>query len=259
MLPAGVPDSLPIRRFVAKSPATATIDVDAQGRLRKILVEPDNPTPPLPGDSSGGIVFQPVYATWSLELWDFVFEADFTDSRCPNDVVELDEDSRAQAILEGDASERGLSADDLDPVGTGTWESVTWTMRTGVNDAGDTCASFVLDPNDGTDWINTTPECFASLDRTMPFEVVRNSEAEDPFWFVAACSLHPRSTSSTSRWLMAPSLPSRSTRTITPLCSSTVSRSTSTRSTSCSTTARPRTATSAFDDSGYFISWSERW
>ena len=106
VLPAGVPDSLPISRFVTKSPATATIDVDAQGRLRKILVVPDNPEPPGAGDGSGGIVFQPVYATWSLELWDFGVEAAVT-APAPDDVVELNADDRSDAILEGNASEHG--------------------------------------------------------------------------------------------------------------------------------------------------------
>ncbi len=78
VLPNGVPETLPIRRFVTKSAATATIDVDAQGRLRKILVEPDDPEPPFPSDASGAIAFQPIYAAWSLELWDFGVEADVT-------------------------------------------------------------------------------------------------------------------------------------------------------------------------------------
>ena len=185
VLPNGVPDSLPIRRFVTKAPATATIDVDAEGRLRKILVEPDNPERPPADASGGGIVFQPVYATWSLELWDFGVEAAVTAPE-PDHVVELNADSRADAILEGNASESEISADALAPAGTGTWESVTWTMRTGTDDAGDTCAAFVLDPNDRTNGTNPTPGCFAPLDRAMPFEVVRSSQPDDPFWFVAA-------------------------------------------------------------------------
>ena len=184
VLPAGVPDSLSISRFVTKSPATATIDVDAQGRLRKILVVPDNPEPPGAGDGSGGIVFQPVYGHGRSAL-DFGVEAAVT-APAPDDVVELNVDDRSDAILEGNASDTGISADDLAPVGTGIWESVTWTMRSATDDAGDTCASFVLNPNDGTNGTNTTPECFAPLDRAMPFEVVRSSQPEDPFWFVAA-------------------------------------------------------------------------
>ncbi len=253
VLPAGVPDSLPISRFVTKSPATATIDVDAQGRLRKILVEPDNPEPPLAGDGSGGIVFQPVYATWSLELWDFGVEAAVT-APAPDDVVELNEDGRADAILEGNASETGISADDLEPVGTGTWESVTWTMRTGTDDAGDTCASFVLDPNDGTNWTNTTP---GVLPAARPDDAVR-SRAQLAARRSVLVRSRPRRTRgrrrSTCRSPMAPSSPSRSTQTITPSCSSTISRSTSTRSTSCSKTARREDCDLGFDDSGYFIS-----
>lgn len=88
--------------------ATASMDVDRSGRLRRLVVEPDHPTTSPERHDGGGLKF-PAPARSALELWDSGVKVDVRTPR-PDKVVQLT-DPRAGELLGPIFKSMGLAQD----------------------------------------------------------------------------------------------------------------------------------------------------
>jgi len=179
-------------------PLRATIDVDKQGRLRRLATEA------LPGAAMATDTpsAEPGLANMTMSLWDFGVDVDASPPPAA-EVVEFDEDNpdAALALLTPDRSDTGIEHDPLpEPddsrypanwsITSGTWESVNWAMGTGTDAQGNTCASFKRrEAPEMPTFEKDAPFCFTPLDRKRPIEIVFYGVAAGVSpWFVAGAT-----------------------------------------------------------------------
>lgn len=141
-------------------PAAATMDVDASGRLRRLVVEPDEPSPATAADDGDGDgEMPPVPRRAALELWDFGVAVDVERPNA-DDVVDVDDPqgfallSRALAGVPVPADSPsdgvGLGPSELrgpfTRVAAGGWEHVDWEMWEAETTDGLVCHTFEREP-----------------------------------------------------------------------------------------------------------------
>src|SRR5262249_9439464 len=130
----------------------------------------------------------------TISLWDFGVDVDATPPAA-DDVIEFDENNPDAALgllnpdwndiggegqpmwatsdSEGNTTYNAMRVpEDLPNVGTGTWESVSWALRTGTDDKGRACLSFYEVPDD------LPAICIPAPDHSRPIDLMDYSEDE---------------------------------------------------------------------------------
>ena len=140
-LPDGLPVGVPFRSFMPSYRGVATIDVDDDGRLRRLEWQQEIESVSASREAGFDIRLEPDYISWTMEFWDFGVEVDI-ETPDPADIVAPGSSDDSQCSTdEGGATEPGPH-DFLMPLATGTWGSVTWTMSGGSNPDGEQCVTF---------------------------------------------------------------------------------------------------------------------
>jgi hypothetical protein len=137
--------------------ATATMEVDAQGRLRRLVAEPDDPGPAT-DDGSGPPEF-PVPERSELALWEFGTDVDVEEP--PADTIVDFDDPGAGDVLAAvfDQAGAGIDRPSREPdaempvpsgtfalISAGQWEEVTWEVWQAPGTDGSVCHSVILQP-----------------------------------------------------------------------------------------------------------------
>lgn len=147
---------LPLMMIPPNESSGGTMDVDNQGRLRRLVIEPDGPGLPKKDDHDAAF---PVPTSSELELWGFGVDVEVEQPHT-DDIVDFDDPKAGELmsrIFDGldipsnDASE---VPDPVDPelsgpfvkVAGGTWENVTWEVWEAPTTDGRVCRTFELDP-----------------------------------------------------------------------------------------------------------------
>lgn len=142
--------------LAAGTPATTTIDMDREGRLRRLVVEPHD-VGVTPGVAGHGPAVIPDRV--ELELWDFGIDVD-VEKPAPESVVDLD-DPRAPELLAQLFGVSDLEPPDrvdlpaMDPpelaepfseIDHGTWENVSWRVWEASTADDGVCYAVELEP-----------------------------------------------------------------------------------------------------------------
>lgn len=128
-------------------PAKGTMDVDDDGRLRRLVVHP----------SKRGADQDPVPSLWSIELWDFGVDVDLEAPTAR--VVDFDDpaaNALTKAIFGDSLTPDDEEIEDLEnpelagefaKVASGVWENVTWEVWRAPTTDGRICQTFEVQPN----------------------------------------------------------------------------------------------------------------
>lgn len=180
-LPDGLPAGVPFRSFMPSYRGVATIDVDGEGRLRRLLWHQEIESASASADGSIDIRLEPVYVSWTMEFWDFGVEVDIDEP----DAADIVAPGSSEDLPVFDAEEEGSQPgphDFLMPLATGTWGSVRWTMSGGSNPDGEQCVTFEVDAGNGAEGRYL---CFPPLSAASPIQIVHGPEASANYWHVA--------------------------------------------------------------------------
>jgi len=180
-LPDGLPAGVPFRSFMPSYRGVATIDVDDDGRLRRLLWQQEIESASASSEASIDIRLEPAYVSWTMEFWDFGVEVDI-EAPDPADIAAPgSSEDLAVFEVEDEGSEPGPH-DFLLPLATGTWGSVTWTMSGGSNPDGKQCVAFEIDVANGAEGRYI---CFPPLAAASPIQIVHGPEASADYWHLA--------------------------------------------------------------------------
>jgi hypothetical protein len=181
-LPTGS-DLLPLLAVPADVSVTATMEVDNQGRLRRLVAEPDDPGR-ASDDESGPLEF-PVPERSELVLWDFGIDVE-VDEPPPGATVDFG-DPRAGEVFAavfdwpGGDSDRPNDETELEMpvpsgpfalIAQGQWEEVTWEVSQAPGTEGSVCHSVMLRPPPDTGvpgGVSTEADVPGFIESTTPF------------------------------------------------------------------------------------------
>ena len=181
-LPDGLPAGVPFRSFMPSYRGVATIDVDGEGRLRRLLWQQEIESASASSDGSIDIRLEPEYVSWTMEFWDFGVEVDIeAPDRRGHRRTRFERGPRRCSRSKRTGSQPGPH-DFLVPLATGTWGSVSWTMSGGSNPDGEQCVTFEVGAGNGAEGRYI---CFPPLSATSPIQIVHGLEASADYWHVA--------------------------------------------------------------------------